>query len=431
MKWWKGLLGLERDGPAIEKKEIIGSGSLSSWGGASRQDGSNFRTNTVTLAHYQDTLSANNPIGLAATWACVNILAGTIASLPLMVYRTNGSGQRALARDHPLYYVLHDSPNYDQTALDFWEIIAGAIELQGNAYASVERRADGSVYSLTPVRPDLVTVSKKQNGFLEYAWTEDGKRTVKDGKDVLHIRGPFGNAISGMSTLTANRAVFAGAMAAEGAAQSTFANGVMASGVFTAEKDISAEKIQAAADLVEQKYMGAMNAGRPMFLNNGMKWQQISITPEDAQMLDSRKFSGEEICRIFGVPPAMVGYGDAASNWGTGKEVDVLNFLKFTLRKRIRRIEQSAMKQLLTPIDRSQGITIEFNLDGLLRGDTMSRYEAYEKAAKNKWKTINEIRALENEPPVPWGDRPWGQEQDIQLQEDGSVPPADGQEENQ
>jgi HK97 family phage portal protein len=415
----------------LEKKEIIGTGSLGAWSGASRQDGSNFRTNMVTLAQFSDSISSSNPVGLSATWACVNLLAGTIASLQFMVYRTGADGTRTVAKDHPLYYVLHDSPNYDQAALDFWEIIAAGIELQGNAYASIERRGNGEVYSLTPVRPDLMTVTRKSNGFLEYSWTENGARTVKDGKNVLHIRGPFGDAVSGVSTLTANRSVFAGAMAADTAAQSTFANGLRPSGTFNTGETLSKEQRQEFNGHLQQNFTGAVNAGRPMLMDRGMTWQQINLTPEDAQMLDSRKFSGEEICRIFGVPPAMVGYGDAASNWGTGKEVDVLGFQKFTLRKRLKRIEQAVMKQLLTPADRAQGITVEFNLDSLLRGDTMSRYEAYEKSLKNKWQTINEVRAIENLPPVPWGDRPWGQEQDIQLQEDGSVPPADGQEENQ
>jgi HK97 family phage portal protein len=140
-------------------------------------------------------------------------------------------------------------------------------------------------------------------------------------------------------------------------------------------------------------------------------------------MLESRKFSGEEICRIFGVPPAMVGYGDKASNWGTGKEVDVLGFQKFTLRRRLKRVELAAQKQLLSPADLAAGVTIEFNLEGLLRGDSAARASFYQSGLQNGWTTINEVRALENLPPVEGGDVPRMQMQNVPLTAE-VVPPA-------
>lgn len=380
----------------------------------------NFTTNRVTLQSYSDGMALNNPVGLAATWACVNLIAGTIGSLPLMVYRTV-NGVRTIARDHPLYFVLHDSPNFDQTALDFWEFQAAGIELQGNAYARIERRTSGSVYSLTPVRPDLMTVRRAGNGMLEYLWFDDGKQYVEPVENVLHIRGPLGDAMGGVSTLTACRPVFSGATAAEGAARTTFANGMRPSGVLSTESSVSLTKEQRSEfdSYLAERFQGAMNSGRPLLLDRGMKWQQLNITPEDAQMLDSRKFSGEEICRLFGVPPAMVGYGDKASNWGTGKEVDVLGFQKFTLRRRLKRIEQSVMKQLLTPADRAEGITVEFNLEGLLRGDSAGRADFYERMSRIGTMTINEIRALENLPPVEGGDVPRMQMQNVPITQAG------------
>ena len=168
--------------------------------------------------------------------------------------------------------------------------------------------------------------------------------------------------------------------------------------------------------LLQERHQGAMRSGRPMLLDNGLKWTQLSVKPQDAQMLESRKFSGEQICRIFGVPPAMVGFGDSSSNWGTGKEIDVLGFQKFTLRKRLKRIEQALLKQLVPLAERrAQGITIEFNFEGLLRGDTASRYEAYEKAIRMGLATRNECRALENLPPIEGGDVVTVQMQDIPL----------------
>ncbi|MBX7496771.1 phage portal protein [Qipengyuania sp. 6B39] len=415
MKWWKGALGLERDGASLEGKSIVVTGL------PSRHDGTNFRTNMVTLAQFEDAGGSNrsNPIGLTATWACVNLIAGTIASLPLMVYRTV-NGVREVARGHPLYYVLHESPNFDQTAMDFWEYIAAGIELRGDGFAEIDRRSDGSVLSLIPIRPDLVKAKRRAgDGQIEYEWTEGNRRIVRGAKDVLHIRGPMGNALGGASTLSLCGSAFSGALAAEQAARSTFSNGLRPSGTMSTDTALTKEQRAEVEALLQEKYAGSINAGRPMLLDNGLKWEAINITPEDAQMLESRKFSGEEICRIFGVPPAMVGYGDKASNWGTGKEVDVLGFQKFTLRRRLKRIEQALMKQLLTARDRSEGITIEFNLEGLLRGDSAGRASFYKEMTQMGAMTINEVRALENMAPVPGGDVPRIQMQNAPIGETG------------
>ncbi|MDP4024451.1 phage portal protein [Methylobacterium sp. NEAU 140] len=410
MSWLRRLLRMD------------GGKDITPWRGgqASTENGSNFVTNQVTTADYQDARagSLGAAVGLSATWACVQLIAGTIGSLPLMVYRTDANGIRRAARDHPLYFVLHDSPNYDQTAVDFWEIMAAGLELQGNAYAVMERRSGGALNALVPVRPDIVKARRRGDGGIEYAWSEGGRRIVKGGEDVLHIRGPLGDALSGASTLSACRATFEGAAAADGAAAAVFRNGVNPSGTLTAPAGTRLNKDQRAEleTLLAEKYRGAIRNGTPLVLDGGLTWQSLSMNPEDAQMLESRKFSGEEICRVFGVPPGMVGFGDKASNWGTGKEVDVLGFQKFTLRKRLKRIEQALVKQLVPLAERrAQGLTIEFNLDGLLRGDTASRYDAYAKAIGMGIATRNECRALENLPPVEGGDVITVQMQDIPL----------------
>jgi HK97 family phage portal protein len=168
-----------------------------------------------------------------------------------------------------------------------------------------------------------------------------------------------------------------------------------------------------------------------MLLDRGMKWTQINLSPEDAQMIEMRGWGVEEICRIFAVPPHLVGHTAGNTQLGSSIEEQTLGFVKFHLRKRLKRIEKAVSKQLLSRTERMGGLSVEFNVEGLLRGDTESRAKFYESGLKNKWRTINEVRAFENEPPVPWGDRPWGQEQDIQLQEDGSVPPVDRRQEDE
>ncbi|WP_082653074.1 phage portal protein [Aureimonas sp. AU22] len=397
----------------------------------STENGDNFVRNQVSVADYRDLQAAqgSSAIGLAATWACVQLIAGTIASLPLMVYRTDAQGIRRVAKDHPLYFVLHDSPNFDQTAVDFWEVMAASLELEGNAYADITRRAGGVINSLTPIRPDLVKARRRDDGSIEYEWTENGSRVVRRGEDVLHIRGPLGDALSGASTLSVCRSVFEGAVHADVAAASMFRNGVNPSGILSTSDTVrlTGPQRQELEDKLRTKYMGSIRQGTPMLLDGGLKWVPLSINPVDAQMLESRKFSGEQICTVFGVPPAMVGFGDKASNWGTGKEVDVLGFQKFTLRKRLKRIEQALTKQLVSLAERrAQGITIEFNLEGLLRGDTASRYEAHERAIGMGLMTRNECRALENLPPVDGGDVITVQMQDIPLAQ-AIKPKADGE----
>lgn len=401
-------------------KSIIGvGGALSDWSGVSRSDGTNFRTNMVTLAQYDDSGAGTGALGISAVWACVNLLAGTIASLPLMVYRKQGE-ERVVARDHPLYRLLHDSPNVDQTAVDFWEFVQASIELHGNAFA--EKKTTGSrVTSLVPIRPDLVTV-KRVNGGLEYSWSDDGQAKRHTADQMLHIRGFGGGTLGGASTLSVCRQTFGTAIATERASAAMFRNGVRPSGVLSTDKALTGDQRPTLERLLQEKFVGAMNDGRPMVLDNGVTWESLSINPNDAQMLESRGFSVEEICRVFGVPPHMIGHSEKSTSWGTGLEQQTLGFQKFTLRRRLKRIEQAAEKQLLTPQDRAAGVTIEFNLEGLLRGDSAARSTFYQSGLTNGWMTINEVRALENLPPVEGGNIPRMQMQNVPITEAGQQP---------
>jgi HK97 family phage portal protein len=213
-----------------------------------------------------------------------------------------------------------------------------------------------------------------------------------------------------LSTLTFGRQAFGMARAINTAARATFANGVKPSGVMSSDKTFVGTQRADAEKLLQEKYAGSMNAGVPFLLDNGLKWQSISINPDDAQMLESRAFSVEEICRFFGVPPHMVGHTEKVTSWGTGLEQQTLGFQKFTLRRRLKRIEQALEKQLLTAKDRAQGLTIEFNLEGLLRADSAARASFYSQALgdtqKPGWMTRNEVRRLENLEPIDGWDDP-------------------------
>lgn len=352
-----------------------------------------------------EVVNDESAMGLSAFWGCANLIAGSASTLPCMVYRTRRDGAREVAADHPLYRVLHDSPNYDQTAVDFWDYQFLAVELWGNAYARVIRNSrDGSVDALEPVAPAKVAVRRLDDGSLEYRWTDDGRQRVETDRTMIHVRGPGGNPLGGMSTLHFARNTLSAAKAAERAASAMFANGMRPSMSMAFENWLTPEQRKIAEDKLVDRYMGAVNTGRPIILEGGTRLEPITINPDDAQMLESRAFSVEEICRFFGVPPFMVGHTEKSTSWGTGIEQQTIGFVKFTLRRRLKRVEQALTKQLLTPADRAQGITIEFNLEGLLRGDSAGRAAFYQQMSQIGAMTINEIRALENLPPVPGGD---------------------------
>lgn len=361
-------------------------------------------------------VSEDSALSLSAVWGCVTLLAGTIASLPVMVFRPDGKGRKQVAADHPLYRVLHFSPNYDQTALDFWEFAQASLELWGNAYARIER-VGGQVIGLYPIRPGAMTVRRLQSGDLEYRWSEEGRTYTATDKNMLHIRGFGGNPLGGKSTLQYGRNTFSLARAGDRVAGKMFANGMQPSGVLKFDKFLSAEHREIAHDKIATQFVGSQNAGKPLILEGGASWDQISLNPEDAQMLETRGYSVEEICRFFQVPPFLIGHNEKSSGYPTSLEQQVLAFQKFALRVRLKRIEQALMKQLLTAEDRAKGLSIEFNLEGLLRADSQGRVRFYQGMTAIGAMTINEVRALENLPDVEGGDVPRMQMQNKPITE--------------
>lgn len=374
---------------------------------------------TGAQSYSGEAVTATSALALSAVWGCVNLIAGTTATLPFMVYQSGADGQRTVARTHPLFRLLHDSPNFDQTAVDFWEWIATSLELYGNAYARIAKNDSGTITSLYPILPQLVTVKRLMDGGIEYSWSEEGRSFRRTERDVLHIRGFGGHPLGGFSTLQFARGAFGLAQAQDRAAAETFKNGLRPSGVLTFDNFLTNEQRAIAETKLVEKFAGAMNAGRPMVLEGGTKWAQLTISPEDAQMLESRSFSVEEIARFFGVPPFMIGHTEKSTSWGTGIEQQTIGFQKFTLRRRLKRIEQAVAKQLLSAQDKANGITVEFNLDGLLRADTAARASFYATMTQMGAMTINEVRAKENLPPVDGGEVPRMQMQNIAITEAG------------
>ncbi len=359
-------------------------------------------------------VSDTSLLGLSAAWRCISLLAGTIASLPIEIYKKDDAGVSRLYKEHPLFNILKIDPNADQTAFDFWHFLSSSLEMRGNAYARITRNSINQIIALTPINPACISVEREADGALKYRWSENGK--YYDGSDdvIFHIRGFGGDPLGGLSPLTIGRNVFGVALAADKTSGDMFKNGLKPTGVLNFNNWLTSEQREIAKRELADK-IGVGNGGKPLILEGGTSWKQITLSPEDAQMLQSRAFSVEEICRMFGVPPHMVGHTEKTTSWGSGLEQQTLAFLQFTLRERLKRIEQAICKQLLTREERQNGVYVSFNFESLLRADSQGRAKFYQSMIMIGAMTINEVRRLENLPPVDGGDTPRIQMQNVPI----------------
>lgn len=376
-------------------------------------------------SHAGEDVGEVNALALASVWACVNLLTGTQASLPLHVYRGAGAS-RTLYPEHPLSDILRRTPNADQSAFEFWQMMLASLELRGNAYALRHANVRGALVALEPVTAPVLVTRSVQGG-LRYQWSQGGRSFDRTAEDMLHIRGFSGGPLGGLSTLENARHVVGLSMATDKAAASTFRNGLRPSGVLQFKEFLSQENRNIARDKLAGEFAGAANSGKPLVLEGGADWKPLAISPEDAQMLQSRSFSVEEICRFFGVPPFMIGHTEKTTSWGTGIEQQTLGFVKFALTPRIRRVEGAIARQLLGPSDRAADTVVEYSLEGLLRGDSKARAEFYRVMIGIGAMTINEARAFENWSPVAGGDVARMQAQNIPITASAALPGADGQ----
>jgi HK97 family phage portal protein len=355
-------------------------------------------------------------LGISAFFACLRLVAATIGALPLPVYRRDGQGIATEARDVPLWRVLHESPNADQTPVDYLEFLTISMLMRGDHYARKLKEGERLI-GLEPVRPDIVSVKRARSGELRYTWAAEGESYDLGEAEVFHIRGFGGGPMHGLSIMAQARNSLGIAIAADQAAGAMFRNGVQPSGALTFDKFLTAEQRKDARTELAAQFGGAVESGKPMILEGGTKWEQISLNADEAQLLESRAWSVEEVCRWFGVPPVLIGHSKDTTTWGTGIEQILLGFLKFTLMPHLRRIELAISKQLLTPAERQQGLFAQFNLEGLLRGDSAARARFYEIMTRIGVMSRNECRKKENLPPVEGGDEILVQSQYVPLAE--------------
>jgi HK97 family phage portal protein len=342
---------------------------------------------------------------MTAVYSCVRILAETLAGLPLHVYKYNDSGGKEKYLQHPLYRLLHDEPNPEMTSFTFRETLMSHLLLWGNAYAQIIRNARGEVIALYPLMPNKMTVDRDKNGRLFYLYqrsVEDAPTLGKDSlvyldpSDVLHIPGLGFDGLVGYSPIAMAKNAIGLAMATEEYGAKFFANGAAPGGVL--EHPGTIKDPQKVKESWNAAYQGSTNSHRVAVLEEGMKYQQIGIPPEQAQFLETRKFQINEIARIFRVPPHML--ADLEKSSFSNIEQQSLEFVKYTLDPWVVRWEQNMYRSLLMASEKST-VFIKFNVDGLLRGDYVSRMNGYATARQNGWMSANDIRELENLDRIP------------------------------
>ncbi len=342
---------------------------------------------------------------MTAVYSCVRILAETLAGLPLHVYKYNDSGGKEKCLQHPLYRLLHDEPNPEMTSFTFRETLMSHLLLWGNAYAQIIRNARGEVIALYPLMPNKMTVDRDKNGRLFYLYqrsVEDAPTLGKDSlvyldpSDVLHIPGLGFDGLVGYSPIAMAKNAIGLAMATEEYGAKFFANGAAPGGVL--EHPGTIKDPQKVKDSWNAAYQGSTNSHRVAVLEEGMKYQQIGIPPEQAQFLETRKFQINEIARIFRVPPHML--ADLEKSSFSNIEQQSLEFVKYTLDPWVVRWEQNMYRSLLMASEKPT-VFIKFNVDGLLRGDYVSRMNGYATARQNGWMSANDIRELENLDRIP------------------------------
>ena len=350
------------------------------------------------------TVTERSAMQITAVYSCVRILAEAIAELPLHLYTYKEDGGKEKAIGHPLYLLLHDEPNPEMSSFVFRETLMTHLLLWGNAYAQIIRNGKGEVVALYPLMPNRMTVDRDSSGqlFYSYQMNNSDAPTMKAGtvilkpSDVLHIPGLGFDGLVGYSPIAMAKNAIGLAIATEEYGAKFFANGATPGGLL--EYPGTVKDPDRVRESWNKGFSGSQNAGKVAILEEGMKYTPISIAPEQAQFLETRKFQINEIARIFRVPPHMV--GDLEKSSFSNIEQQSLEFVKYTLDPWVVRWEQSLSRALFTPEEKKQYF-FKFNVEGLLRGDYQSRMNGYATARQNGWMSANDIRELENLDRIP------------------------------
>ena len=334
----------------------------------------------------------------SAVYACVKILAETVASLPLHLFKKGKGGKSEMAEQHPLFSCLYEMPNDEMTSFEFREMMMTSLLLWGNAYARKIRK-NGHVTELWYLKPQLMTVERDtQTGRIKYTYSDDITNQTYEYKpeQIFHIKGLSLDGVTGLSPISQAREAVGLSLATEEYGAKFFGNGARPGGVLEHPGILKdPEKLRESWNKV---YQGTRNSHKVAVLEEGMKYHTIGIAPEDAQFLETRKYQVNEICRIFRVPPHLV--GDLERATFSNIEHQSIEFVQHTIRPWLVRWEQAISRSLLDEKERLLYFS-RFNVDGLMRGDYKSRMEGYAIGRQNGWLSANDIRHLEDLPPIP------------------------------
>jgi HK97 family phage portal protein len=365
-------------------------------------------------------INPETALQLSAVWGCVFRYASVISTLPLKLMRVGDGNTATVAGELPLYTILHDRPNSQMSASVFWQAMVAGMLTWGAAYAR-KVKVGGRLVALIPLRPEFMTVVMLKSGVLEYHYAADGmEEEILGAEDVFVVLDRTMDGYTGLSRIEYARNSLGMAIAGDRAASNSWRNGLRASGFVTVGQWLTPEQRTAYRTAV-QAFSGTGNGdaddrqGGVMVLENATKFEQLTLKPADVELLDSRRFSVEEICRWYDVPPVLVGHApEGQTMWGSGIEQVILGWQKLGLAPIVRRIEQEIWRQLLTPEDQKV-LFAEFNLDALMRGDSTARAAFYSSMSQNGIMVRNEIRARENLPPIEGGDVPTVQSSLVSL----------------
>ena len=331
---------------------------------------------------------------LDAVWACVRLISETISTLPLSMYERTPSG-KVVASSHPLHFVVHDQPNPNSTATVFWEAMVASMLLRGAGRAE-KLMAGSRVVGLRFLDPDRSCIVRGADGKRQFRYTEaDGKQRVIPMDRVWTVPGFTLDGENGVSVIQYGAKVFGAAIAAEDAARDTFRNGLLQTIYYKINQFLKPEQ----RTEFKRNLAGSIERGEAPLLEGGTEAGTLGIKPGDAQLLESRGFSVEAICRWFRTDPSLVGHGQKDSNWGTGLEQKMIWFLTFTLAPWLKRIEQAISKDLLTAGERLRYYP-KFSVEGLLRADSAGRAAFYTAMVNNGVMTRDEVRELEDRAPM-------------------------------
>lgn len=339
-------------------------------------------------------VTAKTAMQVDAVWSCVRLISETIATLPLSMYERTSAGKRVAAQ-HPLHFVIHDQPNVDSTAAVFWEALVASMLLRGAGRAEM-LYAGTKLIGLAFLDPEKLVISCDVNGNKVYRYLRpDGNQRTIPSSRIWTVPGFTLDGINGVSVIAYGAKVFGNAIAADKAAAQTFRNGLLQ----TIYYKISSFLTPKQRTEFKTNLVGSIERGEAPLLEGGTEAGTLGIKPSDAQLLESRSFSVESICRWFRVPPWMVGHTEKSTSWGTGIEQQMIGFLTFTLAPWLRRVEQAISKDLLLPSERLRYYP-KFNVEGLLRADSAGRSAFYGVMVDKGILTRDEVRELEDRAPM-------------------------------